>query len=245
MERKAECGGRDESYLRGGDGSDEDWFALIRRWFGVIGGMSALADSLGELGGLDPRDFGQGDAELVVARVVRKGADGVGGWKALLGAELGGERDFVTSPVDGGVVEFEPGDPQDHWIVSELRNVEGESFGVLSERDVDGNGPMREGFGREVTVVAFEWARNLDFAKRDPKSFGVFGSEEVGLRAAVDHGVADFDGILVANLDGDDEVFLCVKFSVAKRINKSRRNVGVGYVKVVSELDRREMLPSS
>jgi hypothetical protein len=49
--------------------------------------------------------------------------------------EIGAEGDLVAGPVDVGVVLFQPGDPEDYWVSSELGVSEGKDLLVRSDSE--------------------------------------------------------------------------------------------------------------
>jgi hypothetical protein len=49
--------------------------------------------------------------------------------------EIRTEGDLVARPVDVGVVFFQPGDPEDYWVSSELGVPEGEGLLVRSDSE--------------------------------------------------------------------------------------------------------------
>ena len=104
-------------------------------------------------------------------------------------AVVGGERKLVLGPVDGRVVELEPGHAENDWVVTKGRDVELDALGVRTDRELDREsfvGDNTGGNGASIGNLQSSW--RCPETEADGMGTGKGGVDEGRNGTAVDQG---------------------------------------------------------
>jgi hypothetical protein len=127
----------------------------------------------------------------------------------------------VFGPVDGRVVELEPGHAENDWVVTKSRDVKLDVFGVRADFKANWKSLVGDGAGGDGTPIDnLEISRRIFGLEADGVGLGEGNVDEGRGSAGVDHRERRNRDIL--NLEGDREndVFLGVEVGNVGSVNQ-------------------------